>query len=154
MFEVIRNLMVDGNKTPDHPNVFYRVSDAEIVESERRLAFHLPDELRAFYQEIGYGFFKTVTPQVIGDNYNYINRFLAPSQIADLLLGDDEESMPSEGFDAREIPFFEVGDRLYLVLRPSPTPPNQVAWPFGDKVSDDLVEFTKRLAANPRFYHG
>ena len=153
MFDAIQQLMVDGNKTPDYPNVYYPVSEEEIAASESKLGHQLPEQLRAFHREIGYGFFKSATTQIRGQNFNYINRFLAPSQIADLLLGNDEESMPSEGFDDGEIPFFEVGDRLYMVIRPSPTHANQVTWPFGDRVSDDLVEFTKSLAANPRFYH-
>jgi hypothetical protein len=154
MFDAIRRLMANGNEKPDHPNPYYPVSDAEITVSESKLGYQLPEQLRNFHRQVGYGFFKSASPQVRGGNYNYINRFLAPSQIADLLLGNDEESTPSEGFGDGEIPFFEVGDRLYLVIRPSPSHPNQVAWPFGDVVSDDLYEFTRRLAANPRFYHG
>jgi hypothetical protein len=153
MFEKIRKLMVNGNDNPDHPNVFYTVSNEEATASARRLGFELPEQLRTFHREVGYGFFTTSFPEHHGERYNYINRFLAPSQIADLLLGCDEELMPGEGFDEGEIPFFEVGDRLYLVLRPNPKKPSQVCWPFGDTVSNDLVEFTKRLADNPRFYH-
>jgi antitoxin YxxD len=154
MFEAIRRLMVDGATNPDHPNVFYPVTDAEIATSEQRLGYELPQQLQTFHREVGYGFFKSSSPESRGSEYNYINRFLAPSQVADLLLGNDEEVMPSEGFDDGEIPFFEVGDRLYLVLRPNSSHSAQVCWPYGDKVSDDLIEFTERLALNPRCYHG
>src|SRR6516165_7858115 len=131
MFEDILHLMVSGNDIPDHPNVFYPIDKEEILVSERRLGFQLPGQLRIFHSEVGFGFFKSSSPKLQGVNYNYINRFLAPSQIADLLLGSDEEAMPSEGFDQGEIPFFEVGDGLYLIIRPSRRNPNQVCWPFG-----------------------
>jgi|GEM_PF-4826311 len=77
-----------------------------------------------------------------------------PGQVADLTTGQDEELSPSEGFDEGEIPFFEVEDRLYLVIRPSATYSNRVCWPYGDQISESLVEFTKRLAVDPKFYHG
>src|SRR5262249_49419088 len=112
-----------------------------------------PEQLRQFFREIGYAFFRASDRSAPNVSVNYINRFLAPSQIADLLLGADQEIAPSEGFDDGEIPFFEVGDQLYLVLRSSDALPAQVAWPIGDRIADDLIEFTKRLAANPRFYH-
>src|SRR5262245_4564494 len=132
MFEQIRSLMANGNDAPDYPNAFYPIDEEEIAASDRRLGYQLPEQLRAFHREVGYGFFKTSNPQGPRGEYNYINRFLAPSQIADMLLGEDEAVMPGEGFDDGEIPFFEVGDRLYLVLRRSPTENIEVAWPFGD----------------------
>ncbi len=153
MFEAILSLMVNGNDNPNHPNTFYPVSDEEAIAAGRALGYRLPEQLRIFHREVGYGFFKSSSPEIQKENFNYINRFLAPSQIADLLLGNDEEGMPSEGFDEGEIPFFEIGDRLYLVIRPSPTHPTQVCWPFGERVSNDLIDFTKRLASNPRFYN-
>jgi len=154
MFERIRSLMVSGSEVPHHPNVYYPVSDEEIYASETRLGFQLPEQLKTFHQEIGYGFFTSASPQTFEGNFNYINRFLAPAQIADLLLNHDEESSPSEGFNEGEIPFFEVSDQLYLVLRSSLTNLNQVAWPYGAVVCNTLIEFTKRLADNPTFYFG
>jgi hypothetical protein len=145
--------MANGNEERDHPNVFYPVAEGEIVDAESRLGVRLPEQLRTFYHEVGYGFFKSARPLTERSGFTYINRFLAPSQVADLLTGQDEEVSPSEGFDEGELPFFEVGDRLYLVIRPSTRHPNQVCWPYGDQISEDLIEFTKRLAVNPRFYH-
>ena len=151
MFEVIRRLMVNGNDMPDHPNVYYPVSNEEISGSESRLGYRLPEQLTTFHREIGYAFFTSASSSKAGE-VNYINRFLAPSQIVSLLLNHDEESRPSEGFKEGEIPFFEVGDQLYLVLRPSRTHLHHVAWPYGKIICNDLVEFTNRLAENPRFY--
>lgn len=153
MFEHLRQLMADGNRNPDYPNVFYPVSDEEVATSERRLGYPLPEQLRAFYREVGYGFFKTATPEASEHYYNHINRFLAASQIADMLLGEDRYSMPEEGFDEGEIPFFEVTDQLYIVLRASPSGSYEVTWPDGEAICGDLIEFARRLAADPSFYH-
>jgi antitoxin YxxD len=154
MFEAIRRLMVNGNEIPDYPNVYYPVSEEEISKSETRLGYQLPEQLKTFHREIGYAFFTSASPQTFAGIFNHINRFLAPSQIADLLLNDDEETRPSEGFNHGEIPFFEVGDQLYLVLCPISSQSAHVCWPYGHKISDSLLEFTERLASNPRFYHG
>jgi hypothetical protein len=152
MFEAFRTLMADGDRHPDAVNVYYPIDPSEIDESERRLGYRFPSELREFFREIGYGFFKSASDPHDKRDYNYINRFLAPSQVADLLLGAEPDEIPSEGFGEGEIPFFEVGDQLYLVVRPTSVLPNQVCWPFGDHVADSLVEFTENLARDARFY--
>ena len=96
--------------------VYYPISDAEIGSAEARLGQQFPYQLRTFYREVGYGFFVSHTPQIRDRRYNYINRFLAPSQIVYPLLGNDEECMPGEGFDRGEIPFFEqaIGYTLFF----------------------------------------
>lgn len=153
MFEHLRTLMAVGEEQSDCVNVRYPVSEEEIDESERKLGHSFPAELRAFFRDVGYGFFKSPDVTTSANKFNYINRFLAPSQIVELMSDDDDEARPSEGFDNADIPFFEVADRLYLVMRPSSSGSHEVAWSFGDAVCDSLINFTRQLIVNPRFYH-
>lgn len=148
MFHFLTTIMRNGTEEPDFPNVRFPVSAEDIESAERRMGNPVAEQLREFFSEIGSGFLKASQSDTSRTGFNYINRFLDPDEIAELLLGEDEDILPSEGFDDGELPFFEVGDRLYLVMREG-----QVCWPFGDVISENLLTFVTELANNPRFYH-
>ena len=59
MFELLLQLMANGQKDRNHPNVYYPVAEEEVLDAESRLGFRLPEQLRTFYQEVGYGFFRS-----------------------------------------------------------------------------------------------
>ncbi|MDT2046684.1 SMI1/KNR4 family protein, partial [Priestia flexa] len=58
---------------------FIRLQENELLDAEERLGFELPNELRDFYLEVGYGFIK-------GRDGNTINRIMDPDTIADITL--------------------------------------------------------------------
>lgn len=151
MFEFLLEMMKNGNDYSSSPNVRFPVSTSTILDAEERLRMQFPSQLRAFFEEIGCGFLKIATGKE-SKQVNYINRFLEPLEIADLIMNGDTEIMPSEGFSVGDIPFFEVGDMLYLVISPTNEKPNQICWPDGDLISEDLITFTKSLMEDPRFY--
>ncbi|MBC1648531.1 SMI1/KNR4 family protein, partial [Listeria welshimeri] len=62
--------LINNNK-----NVFYPVSLDEIKEVEKELAVNIPEELKNFFINVGYGFIK-------GSKYN-INRIMDPYSIRD-----------------------------------------------------------------------
>lgn len=140
--------MRDGTKEPEYPNVRFPVSAEDIERAERRIGNRFPEQLRCFFSEVGCGFLKASQLETSRADFNYINRFLDPDEIADLLLGEDESVLPSEGFGDGELPFFEIGDQLYLVMREG-----RVCWPFGDVICDDFITFVTELVNHPRFYH-
>src|SRR5947207_6056686 len=98
MFEFLVKLMSDGRRDRAAANVFYPVAEDEIVRAEARLGRAFPPQLRAFFREVGCGFFTSASNQTPRPLLYYINRFLAPAQVAALALGEDEELAPSEGF--------------------------------------------------------
>src|SRR5262245_56817624 len=116
MFEPLLKLMANGFDDEDHPNTYYPVPAQRLLDAESRLGFSFPDQLRTFYLEVGYGFFKTAHPETERDGFSYVNRFLSPTMVADLLTGKDRAARPSEGFQKGNIPFFEIADRYYLVI--------------------------------------
>src|SRR5688572_20313566 len=113
MFEFLVPIMTDGTDGAVAPNVRYPIDQNDITEAETRLGFSFPPQLRAFFTEIGSGFLTTGMNSAAPAKVTYINRFLDPDEVATLYLKEDDELVPSEGFGAGEIPFFEVGDRLY-----------------------------------------
>lgn len=136
------------------PNSFVPVTQDEIVEAERRIGFSLPEQLRRFYREIGCGFLKAPKESDPNDDtcFDTINRVVGPSEMADLYLGLDKWG-PAEGFLPGLVPFFDLGEDTYLVLKIMEPSDSAVYWPNGKrKVAGTLEEFFIRLHENPSFY--
>lgn len=92
---------------------FIRLQENELLDAEERLGFELPNELRDFYLEVGYGFIK-------GSDGNAINRIMDPDTIADITLreGIYEFDPDLEGIyeDDDKLVFYEVNEGVYLTL--------------------------------------
>jgi antitoxin YxxD len=153
VFEFMSDIVEYSRNHPESPNVFFPVSQGDVLEAEARLGRVFPDELKAFFKEIGCGFLKAGLPERSRTRFNYLNRFLDPREIADVSSGIDEDLTPSEGFAANELPFFEIADQLYLVFRSSGDRPNAICWSLGREIAPDLAEFVRQLTIDPRFYH-
>lgn len=126
---------------------FQKVSMEDIVEAEKLIGCDLPNQLKKFYLDIGFGW--------LGDDkYNNANNLIIhPLDMADLYLGDSEFS-PPEGFLDGDLPFFHVGNDRFLVLRPKTSSPNKVFRDSGeeDSVADDIYDFIKKLFDDAVFY--
>jgi hypothetical protein len=133
-----------------HPNWFTPLDESAVAEAEGRIGFRFPPSLRSFYLEIGSGFLAT---NEAGDKKTTsVNRFLTPAEVADLYLGDSE-LMPPEGFEAGELPVFEVGSDLFLVMRLAGGREAGIFRMSGTKVADNFSDFVRRLYyEDPRYY--
>jgi hypothetical protein len=133
------------------PNRFWPVTADEIGAAEARLGHEFPSELRKFFQEIGYGFYGE---GIKDSKRTHVNRVMDPTSIADILLDKSEPYRPHEGFLNGVMPFFDLGESTFLVLKPKTTLPNRVFWPDGVKVvSESLIEFFEELYVHADFYH-
>src|SRR5262245_57168076 len=121
---------------PQPPNRFWPIEEKDVVKAETRLGYTFPSELRSFFLEIGCGFFSQGIKDKKRDR-SLINGVLSPVEIADLLLNSDYPARPAEGFVEGALPFFDIGENSYLVLRPDSATPNRVYWPDGKKVISD-----------------
>lgn len=131
-------------------NRFERVGLDELRSAETTLGRDLPVPLRRFYLEIGAGSLRVSSDATAVRDHP--NRFLYPEEIAGLLSGEHEWA-PEEGFDDGELPFFEVGDKLFLVMRPGSSQPNAVFWPFGGLVEVEFARFVRRMYfEHPRYF--
>src|ERR1041385_4245620 len=148
MFEKFKPFV--GRKTD--ANYFWPVTPSQVQEAEGRLGYSFPDELRAFYREIGAGFFERGANDT-GRELYVVNRIVPPNEVADMVLDPLHAARPGEGFAPGAVPFFDLGERNYLILFPSASHPNRVFKCDGHTVvSDDLVEFFDKLFVSADFY--
>ncbi len=153
MFEQFKKF-VDPNARPDRskPNKFWPVPEADILEAERLMGSRFPETLRRFYQEIGYGFFIQGIENEKADRF-LINRLVDPRSVADMVVNPASVQRPPEGFPGGGIPFFDLGDYTYLVIKATPDAPDGVFWPHGERlVSKSFAEFLESLYRSAKFY--
>ncbi len=140
-FDYLRRYV--SSESPPTRNWFTPVTEDEIRAAERRMGTSFPAALRQFYLEVGSGFLrandgeKKVTTNV--------NRILDPTEAAALRLGEAEVPAPPEGFEDGTLPIFEVGDQLFLVIKPTTTKPDAVYWMYGEEVAPTFEDFVRRL---------
>lgn len=133
---------------PDSRHVFYPVEIKSIIESESRLGFLFPNELDAFYKEIGYGFLNH------NDKRGNFNRFMPSASVADINLrtshyGNDPDLNMYD--DPSKMIFFEVSEGLYLTISKEETKKQSAVYYFEDKIVESIVEFIRKYEENPDF---
>lgn len=134
------------------PNRFYPVAWGDVAKAEERIGFRFPPQLRCFFQQVGSGFFGAAEGCKEVAVADHVNRILNPIEISDLMMGESQLA-PEEGFDEGEMPFFEVGDGSFLIMKPVSENPDAVYWSYGPMVSLSLGEFVSELYyRDPLFY--
>ena len=150
---------------PPHPeydgtnrNWFYPVEEKSIGEAEKRIGFDFPNQLKAFYREIGYG--SLYAPHDITDGYQTFlsNKIFPPSMVADIMINGPESGLIIDSFyellEPGDLPFFEIGDSTrFLIMKLYSDNPNAI-WAFGNiKIEDSFEKFIWRLYyESPWFY--
>jgi hypothetical protein len=153
MFEQFKKF-VDSTAPPDRskPNKFWPVPESDILEAEHLIGARFPETLRRFYQEIGYGFFTQGVENDKADRF-LINRLVDPASVADMLVNPTSVQRPPEVFPGGGVPFFDLGDYTYLVIKATPDAPDGVFWPDGKRpVSKSVAEFLESLYRDAKFY--
>ncbi|MDG5471392.1 SMI1/KNR4 family protein [Jeotgalibacillus sp. ET6] len=127
---------------------FIRLQENELLDAEERLGFELPNELKDFYLEVGYGFIK-------GSDGNAINRIMDPDTIADITLreGIFEFDPDLEGIyqDDDKLVFYEVNEGVYLTLDlniPQQTP----IYFFETQIAGSLEEFIRKVDEDAEYF--
>ncbi len=134
------------------PNRFWPVKESEILRAEARIGVRFPQTLRSFFEESGCGFYSQGTDDKEW-NRSLINRLVSPDGIADLMCDEVNNTRPPEGFCDGEMPFFDTGERTYLVIYPKASTPERVYWSGGLIVAaEDLEEFYSKLSIHAGFY--
>ena len=113
----------------------------------------LPSELVLFFNEAGCGFYGQGAKDQERNRF-LINGILGPAEIAAFVCDADDPRRPQCGLDPGQIPFFDMGDRDYLLLNALSDNPNQVLWQDGSLMMNSLVEFFDRLYDHADFYVG
>lgn len=140
----------------DLSNIFYSLSEEQILEGETKLGFSFPSELRQFYQEIGFGNLTTpinpppdynncsedmvLHPNVVANFYhgylsnNDLDSYMLPDYYEDFIKGTDD------------IPVFEMYDSYYFMhMKPKSDNPNAVWYRGYKKIEDSFERFIYNL---------
>ncbi|MFE4243891.1 SMI1/KNR4 family protein [Peribacillus butanolivorans] len=127
---------------------FFPLKEKDLIKAEERLGFKFPPELREFYLEVGYGFFK-------GNNENSISRLMDPDTIADITLreGIFEYDPDLEGIyeEVDKLVFYEVNEGVYLTLDLNDTHRTSVHF-FDTKIADSLESFIKKIDEDNEYF--
>lgn len=141
MYEYLKNY-VESNV--DEMNLFFKVTEEEIEHAEERMKFKFPNGIKIFYKEIGYGF--------LGRNANYINRIMAPDDIADYVCGSDiYEYVEKYIYSEDELVFMHIADEDFLTIKYSGELEGEILY-FGEKVADSFEEFINKMFNKPNYY--
>lgn len=145
-------------------NVFYKVTDSEILEAEELLGYRFPDQLRGFYQAIGTG--RLVCSNHRPDEYDFggTNEILHPMVVARFTKGiyewEGQDRWISEDvyemLNPNDMPFFEIGDSSgFMILKPFSDTPNAVYLDSGDILIEESFEkFIWKLYYDDPGYYG
>lgn len=80
MFEYFKQFVVNDSKDKNElKHCFYRVGPDEIEKAENDIGKQFPEELKQFYQDVGYGYFDTISKK-------WLNLLMSPTQIADYIF--------------------------------------------------------------------
>ncbi|MCC5803740.1 SMI1/KNR4 family protein [Rossellomorea vietnamensis] len=127
---------------------FIKLQNKELFDAEKRLGFGLPDELREFYLEVGYGFIK-------GSNEDAINRLMDPDTIADITLreGIYEYDPDLDGIYEEEdkLVFFEVNEGVYLTLAIDTSNQSPVYF-FDTQIAASLEGFLRKIDDDAEYF--
>lgn len=146
---------IDTPPTELHRNFFGQVTQEEINDAEKILGFSLPQSMKKFWLEIGYG---ALTTDLRKNKTSNNNRILYPEQISDILsLGSQNNWMLPEYVELMEegdIPFFEIGDSSdFLFMKRFAENKEAIYDPMGRIVADNFEQFIWRLYHDsPTFY--
>lgn len=124
--------------------IFYKVTEDEIADSEKRIGFRFPQSLDTFYREVGYGFIKS--------SPNFINRIMAPMDIADFVCnGEAYEFVDRSIYDKNELVFMHISDEDFLTMEYKDGKEGTVKY-FGRTIADSFMEFLGRMLEMPGYY--
>lgn len=159
VFDYLKKFITTPTNTTDtFQNSFYPVSKSEINNAEKKIQHAFPDQLKAFYTEIGYGFL--IAPEKKTDDYEFcnVNRIIDPETLAGIILNGpkSEQISPStyELLEPGDLPFFEIGDSSsFLLMKLNSDNPNAVWWYNSEKIEDSFEKFIWRLYyEDPAYY--
>ena len=126
---------------------FYPVTHDEIEEAEHEMKIKIPNELKAFYMTIGYGF--------IG-NSNNINRIMDPLSVRDFRLRkNDFEFYPDievyKEFEKDKLVFFEASETVLISIQITEQNKSQIFY-YDILIANSFEEFLQKINKNDDYY--
>lgn len=140
-FKVSKEFEDNGKK-----HVFYPVTEEDILLAEERMGRKIPDAMKAFYVEIGYGYFEDTSEC-------YIDLLMSPKQIADYVCaeGDYIYAEEREFFKDNEMVFFEVDSNCHIVIKCEGEERGKI-YMGNRKIAEDFSEFVNHIFEKSNWY--
>ena len=134
------------NENPKH--TFYPVKAEEIQKAEADMGILIPDRLKQFYLNIGYGFLETRM-------YN-INRVMGPGSVEEFYFGTGQFQNSGEveilGEDTKDkLVFFEVHESLFLSIGITKLNRGMIYY-YDERIAGDMEEFFDKYLENERYF--
>lgn len=126
------------------------LSDEDISLQEKRLAplgYHFPEELKAFWQEIGCGY--------LCPNDSLDNGFEKPNTALDIYLSEGDWAnvkLSCDLFVPNELPFFQIGHLDYITIGLEVGVNFGKIYRLGVEIAPSLTVFVQRILENPNYY--
>ena len=129
-------------------NDFYPIEEAQIIKAEDKMGLKFPEELRAFYKEVGYGFISD------GSDDCGINRLMAPLGCASIRLREDYyEADPDlemyEIYEKNSIIFYEFNEGVYGAIGME----DGKIYFASNVIADSLTEFLEKMSINTEYWN-
>lgn len=139
MFETIKN---------NPQNTFYPVKLEAIHKAEIDMGVIIPEVLKDFYLNVGYGFLET--------HRHNINRIMGPVSVEEFYLGTGqfqnlEEAEIFQDYMKDKLVFFEVNESLYLSIGTTKVNKGKVYY-YNDVIANDLNEFFEKYLENEKYF--
>lgn len=122
---------------------FYKLEEEEIKDAEERLGYSFPPILRAFYCEVGYGFIK--------GSPSFINRIMAPDEVADFMRDEEEYQYVDKSiYSENEMVFYHIADEDFLTIEMLGD--SGAVKYFDEIIAVDLIDFINKMMVNPNYF--
>ena len=129
-------------------NAFYKVYAQEIEKAEKTMGIFLPESLKQFYLEVGYGFLESKEEN--------INRIMDLESVCEFRFQEGQFEGSEEAEDLREetsdkVVFFECNEVMYLSMGFSKH--NMGVIYYGEQaVAKDLEEFLEKYQEDEGYF--
>ena len=139
MFDMIKN---------NEKNTFYPVKTEAIHKAEANMGIIIPDDLKMFYLNVGYGFLET--------SRHNINRIMGPGSVEEFYLGtgqfkNSEEVEIIGHYSKDKVVFFEVNESLFLSMGITKLNKGKIYY-YDEVIANNLSEFFDSYLQNERYF--
>ncbi len=126
---------------------FYKIEDDAVESVQKKLGIILPQQLKQFYEEIGYGFLGS-------EGFNF-NRIMDPVSLCEFRFRvgqfeDDSELDVYEQCERDTLIFFEVCEGFYLGMGFSKNNDGEIFY-RKEKIAESLVDFLVRFQEDEKY---
>ncbi|MFU2164681.1 SMI1/KNR4 family protein [Streptococcus pluranimalium] len=129
-------------------NQFHQLNTQEIISSESELGILFPEDLKLFYEKIGYGF--------IGSNIGNINRIMDPQSVRDFRYKENDFEFYQDidiydEFTQDKLVFFEANESTLLSIGFLDYNMGKIYY-YDKEIAHSLIDFLDKISVSEKYY--